>query len=196
MNDTSPEILVIDGPNGAGKSTCAMRYLPAGMAFLNADEVAKELPGYPSASVDIQAGRIILQQMDELEGRREGFAVETTLATRSLASRVIRLRSAGYRFHLVFIWSPSADFSVRRVASRVRAGGHHIPEETIRRRYSAGIKNFVRLYQPIADVWDVLDNTNPNGPLVIASGHLGDEPEIHDFDLWNQFRQRGIDEPE
>jgi predicted ABC-type ATPase len=152
MNDRSPEILVIAGPNGAGKSTCAARYLPAGMAFLNADEVAKELPGYPSPAVDIQAGRIILEQMDEHEQRGESFAVETTLATRSLATRIVRLRQSGYRFHLIYMSSPSADFSVRRVASRVRSGGHHIPEQTIRRRYVAAIKNFVQLYRPIADV--------------------------------------------
>jgi predicted ABC-type ATPase len=146
LDDRSAEIVLIAGPNGAGKSTCASKYLPAGMAFLNADEVAKGLPGYPSPAVDIQAGRIILEEMDEHERRSESFAVETTLATRSLASRIVRLRRSGYRFHLVFVWSPSADFSVQRVASRVRSGGHHIPEETIRRRYIAGIKNFVHLY--------------------------------------------------
>jgi len=47
---------------------------------------------------------------------------------------------------------------VQRVASRVRAGGHHIPEETIRRRYTAGLENFFRLDRPIVDIWDVLEN--------------------------------------
>jgi predicted ABC-type ATPase len=196
MSDSTPEILVIAGPNGAGKSTCIARYLPIGMPFLNADEIAKDLPGYPSPSVDIQAGRIVLEQMDEFEGRSEGFAVETTLATRSLATRIIRLRQCGYRFHLVYIWSPSAEFSIRRVAWRVRAGGHHIPEETIRRRYAAGLKNFFGLYQPIADVWDVLDNTGLDGPRLIASGRLGNETIIEDRELWNQLRQRGSDEPQ
>jgi predicted ABC-type ATPase len=196
MSDSSPEVLVIAGPNGAGKSTCIARYLPAGMAFLNADEIAKELPGYPSLSADIQAGRIVLEQMDEFEGRNESFAVETTLATRSLAIRIVRLRQNGYHFHLVYVWSPSADFSVQRVAARVRSGGHHIPEETIRRRYIAGLKNFFQLYQPIADVWDVLDNTSLDGPRVIASGRLSNEDVIQDPDLWNQIRQRGIDGPE
>jgi predicted ABC-type ATPase len=75
MDDRAPEILVIAGPNGAGKSTSASKYLPAGMAFLNADEVAKGLPGYPSPAVDIQAGRIIIEQMEEHERRAESFAV-------------------------------------------------------------------------------------------------------------------------
>jgi predicted ABC-type ATPase len=196
MSDTSPEILVIAGPNGAGKSTCIARYLPTGMPFLNADEIAKELPGYPSASADIQAGRIVLEQMDEFEGRAESYAVETTLATRSLATRITRLRKHDYRFHLVYVWSPSAEFSIQRVAWRVRAGGHHIPEETIRRRHASSLKNFFVLYQPIADVWGVLDNTGLDGPRVIASGRLGSEPIIGDSDLWNQIRQRGNDEPQ
>jgi predicted ABC-type ATPase len=193
MNEPSPEILVVAGPNGAGKSTCVSRYLPEGMAFLNADEVAKKLPGYPSPSADIQAGRIVLSQMDDFEERRESFAVETTLAARSLASRIVRLRQAGYHLHLVYVWSPSADFSVRRVDWRVRSGGHHIPEDTIRRRYSAGIKNFFGLYQPIADVWDVLDNSSPDGPRLVATSRLGGEAEIQDSEIWNRIRQRGID---
>jgi predicted ABC-type ATPase len=187
------EVLVIAGPNGAGKSTCVSRYLPEGIPFLNADEVAKGLPGYPSPGVDIQAGRVVLEQMDLLESRGESFCVETTLATRSLASRVTRLRRSGYRFHLVYVWSPSAEFSIQRVASRVRAGGHHIPEETIRRRYEASIKNFFQLYRPIADVWDVLDNSRPDGPILIASGSLGTEPDIRDDVLWQQMLQRGND---
>jgi hypothetical protein len=115
----NPQVVVIAGPNGAGKSTCASLYLPFGMTYVNADEVAKGLPGYPSPLVDVQAARIVLEMMDELESRQESFAVETTLAARALAARLSRLRKAGYRFHLVFVWSPSADFSVLRVAARV-----------------------------------------------------------------------------
>jgi predicted ABC-type ATPase len=187
------EIVVIAGANGAGKSTCVSIYLPAGMAFLNADEVAKGLPGYPSPAVDIQAGRIVIEQMDHLENQGESFCVETTLATRSLASRIVRLRQKGYRFHLVYIWSPSPDFSIHRVAARVRAGGHHIPEETIRRRYFAGIRNFFQLYQPIADLWDVLDNSRTDGPIVIATGRLGEEPDIRNANLWQEILLRGND---
>jgi predicted ABC-type ATPase len=121
-----PQLIVIAGPNGAGKSTAASRLLPEGMTFVNADEVAKSLPGYPSKSVDLQAGRLVLEQMDQLEDQGADFAVETTLATRALATRIVRLRQSGYHFRLIFLWSPSADFSIQRVAARVRAGGHVI----------------------------------------------------------------------
>ncbi len=194
MDDGTPEVLVIAGPNGAGKSTCASKLLPEGLEYLNADEVAIGLPGYPSPSVDIQAGRIILARMDQHERRAESFAIETTLATRSLATRIGRLRRFGYRFRLLFIWSPSVDFSIGRVAARVRAGGHSIPEETIRRRYEAGLRNFRDLYQPMADSWDLFDNSRPEALMRIASGSLGSEIVIGDQSTWSKVIRRGDDE--
>ena len=98
--------------------------------------------------------------------------METTLASRSLAPRIARLRRSGYEFRLVFLFVPNADFSVERVAGRVRQGGHHIPEETIRRRYMAGIKNFFALYRPLADSWAVHDTTKIGCPAVIARGRM------------------------
>ncbi len=186
-----PVFLVIGGPNGAGKSTCSLNYLPEGMTYVNADEVAKTLPGYPSPAVDMQAARIALEMMDEFERSRDGFAVETTLATRSLAGRIVRLRSLGYEARLVFIWSPSAEFSVRRVAARVRSGGHHIPEATIRRRYQAGIDNFFRIYRPIVDAWDVLENFTAGGPRLIAEGGIDRQGTVHLPGLWDLIQRRG-----
>src|SRR5207302_76953 len=100
-----------------------------------ADEIAKTLPGYPSLGADLLAGRELLSLMNKYEEEHASFAVETTLASRSLAPRIARLRRRGYRFELSFLWSPSAEFSLLRVAGRVRLGGHSVPEETIRRRY-------------------------------------------------------------
>src|SRR4051794_34042485 len=155
--DGSPEVVVIAGPNGAGKSTCATTLVPEGAVFLNADEIARDLPGYPSRSADFQAGRRLLARMDELAENRADFALETTLANRSFGPRLARLREAGYRVRLLFVWLPSADLAVRRVAARVRRGGHDIPELTIRRRYAAGLSNLFELYRPIADSWQVYD---------------------------------------
>ena len=190
----SPQVIVIAGPNGAGKSTAASLLLAARMMFVNADEIAKTLPGYPSTGVDRHAGRLALEQMDELERQRADFAVETTLAGRSLAPRLARLRRAGYLFHLIFIWSPSVAFSVQRVAARVRAGGHATPEETIRRRYEAGMKHFFRMDQPLADRWEVFENTQLEGFRMIAAGKGAEVVGIQDRELWDLMRRWGTDE--
>jgi predicted ABC-type ATPase len=141
---SKPIFIVIAGPNGAGKSTPASLLLPPDMPFLNADEIAKGLPGYPSNSADMEASRIVLKEMDEHENDHRGFAFETTLASRSLAPRIVRLRQSGFLFRLAFAFLPDLNLAVARVAGRVRLGGHHIPEETIRRRYRAGLANFFK----------------------------------------------------
>jgi predicted ABC-type ATPase len=138
---TNPLVVVLSGPNGAGKSTAADQILPTELMFLNADEIAKTLPGYPSPGVDRQAARRILEMLDSLEERRAGFSVETTLASRSLAHRLVRLRSVGYVVRLIYLWTPSPEFSIWRVAERVRAGGHGIPEDAIRRSTPLEVAN-------------------------------------------------------
>ncbi len=110
MDEPGPRILVIAGPNGSGKTTCTSSYLPSGMAYVNADEIAEDRPGHPSPFIDIPAGRIALTMMEDCERRMEGFAVATTLATRSLASRISRPRRPGYHCRLVFVWAPGVDF--------------------------------------------------------------------------------------
>lgn len=184
-----PLILVLAGPNGAGKSTAASSLLPPGFPFVNADEVAKTLPNYPSPAADLEAGRLVLIEMDDLAASRASFAVETTLAGRTLASRIGDLRRSGYLFHLRFVYAPDPDYCIRRVAARVRAGGHSIPPETIRRRYVAGIRNFFGIYQPIADEWSVHENTQTRGFRIIAAGEADRVDRVDDPDIWARFRE-------
>ena len=189
----NPLIIVIAGPNGAGKSTAAASIVPPDMPFLNADEIAKGLAGYPSQAADIQAGRILLSQMDDLEEKRGDFAVETTLASRSLAPRIARLRRSGYLFRLAFAFLPDPDLAVVRVAGRVRQGGHNIPEDTIRRRYRAGIANFFNIYLPLADQWHVFDTTRPSPLRMIAEGIIGEPVHVEDPSLWHLIQERSRD---
>ena len=97
-----PQIVILAGPNGAGKSTAASGLLLAEISFLNADEIAKGLPGVPSPAREMQAGRLLLRQMDELQTQRRDIAVETTLASRTLVPRIEQLQREGYRCHLFF----------------------------------------------------------------------------------------------
>jgi predicted ABC-type ATPase len=177
-------VIVFAGPNGAGKSTAASILLTEGVAFLNADEIAVTLPGYPSPRADLLAGRKLIETMEDFERERRSFAVETTLASRTLAPRIARLRREGYRSELLFLWTPSAEFSIRRVAGRVRLGGHSIPEETIRRRYDAGLRNLFCLFIPIADEWRVFESVELGGPRLVAKGTAGSVTKVMDTATW------------
>ena len=147
------EILMIAGSNGAGKTTFARRMLPAfdaGMQFLNADEIQREIG--PTRHL-MAAGRKMLRRMDELVAFGKSFSVETTLSSTMYVRRIKKWKTLGYRITLHFIETPSADFSVKRVAARVAAGGHDIPETDIRRRFHRGLRLFHETYKPLVDGW-------------------------------------------
>jgi predicted ABC-type ATPase len=148
-----PEAIVIAGANGAGKTTFARELMPAlypDLEFLNGDEVQAE--GSPFAH-PVAAGREVLRRLAEAERRRESFAIETTLSSTMYARRMRSWKAWGYRVALHFIELPSEDFAVRRVAIRVAAGGHSVPESDVRRRYHRGLALFEQVYKPLVDEW-------------------------------------------
>lgn len=187
--DIPPQAVIIAGPNGSGKSTCSLALLTQFVEFVNADLIAQEITGHTRAGADIGAGRIFLRQVERLAEQRRDFAIETTLATRSLADRIRDWRSVGYRVHLVFLWLPSADLAVQRVAFRVLSGGHEVPERTIRRRFAAGLRNLFRIYIPIVDTWRVYDNSRGADPVLIASGVRGGQIRVMLAEEWNTLCQ-------
>ena len=66
------------------------------------------------------------------------------------------------------MWLRNVELAISRVTERVRLGGHSVPEETIRRRYKAGLRNFFNLYCPIADFWRFYDNSDADTFSLIA----------------------------
>lgn len=83
--ESKPQFIIIGGGNGSGKSTSAAFVLESEIPYINADENAKGLPEVAGENKDVRASRILINAMDEHEARRENFAIETTLASRSLA---------------------------------------------------------------------------------------------------------------
>lgn len=126
----------------------------------------------------------MLSRLHELSERKENFAFESTLAARSYASWLKRLRLKGYEVHLIFVWLRTVDLAIERVAERVRRGGHAILPQEIRRRYQRGIDNLFELYIPLADAWAVYDNSKQNQPSLVATGGTKSAPRTPRPDLW------------
>lgn len=161
-----PKAVLIAGANGAGKTTFARNVLPAlhgDCIFLNADEIQKEAPQFASPA---SAGREMLRRQRSLILQRASFMVETTLSSRMYAREIPKWRAAGYSIWLYFLEIASADLSIARVAERVAAGGHGIPETDIRRRHARGIALFP-VYRPLADVWYHF-RVDEKGPTLVA----------------------------
>jgi predicted ABC-type ATPase len=100
------------------------------------------------------------------------------------------MRENGYEFSLFYLWLASAELAVLRVAERVRQGGHDIPNETIKRRYEKGLKNFFSLYQPLADNWYFYDNSDISDLKLIAKGNLLKMEEFFDKETWQGLKER------
>jgi predicted ABC-type ATPase len=188
---------VLGGPNGAGKSTAAPRLLRGPLKveeFVNADTLAQGLSAFRPEDVALDAGRIMLRRLGELEAQRKSFAFEATLASQALAGRLARLKGCGYAVHIVFLWLPTAELAIARVAERVRAGGHDVPTDSVRRRFSRGIRNFFTLYRPIADTWRLYDGSSIRGPRLIASGGVRTQTQVRNQETWRLASGEYLDE--
>lgn len=163
------KVIVIAGPNGAGKTTFAREFLPNEAncpVFVNADLIAAGLAPFAPESEPIQAGRLMLQEMDRHFAARKSFAFETTLSGRRYLHHIRSWQAAGYRVKLIFLQLDSVEAAIARVAQRVRQGGHDVPEATVRRRFIAGRENFERLYAPQVDAWALYDNAGATPVLL------------------------------
>jgi predicted ABC-type ATPase len=190
MSDT-PNLVVLAGPNGAGKSTAANRLLGNAFRvehFVNADEIAKGLSAFRTGDAAMAAGRVMLQRLKELAAERSSFAFETTLASRTFAPWIAEQIRYGYSFHLIFLWLPRVEMSIERVAGRIRDGGHAVPEETIRRRYEAGLRNFFELYGPLTTGWTFYDNSSKFEPRRLAKGRGAKTTRIYDSAVWKSIK--------
>jgi predicted ABC-type ATPase len=156
------KIIIIAGPNGAGKTTFARSFLTAEAQlprFINADLIAAGLAPFAPETAALKAGRLMLQEIEQCARRGESFAFETTLSGLGYLRRIAGWRAQGYRVSLFFLTLPNVETAIARVAERVRQGGHDIPEPVIRRRYTAGKRNFERAYRATVDDWALYDNT-------------------------------------
>ncbi|MDH6503809.1 putative ABC-type ATPase [Polynucleobacter sphagniphilus] len=155
----SKKIIIIAGPNGAGKTTFAKNFLPQEaltFRFINADLIAAGLAPFNPESVSFKAARLMLNELDEYTKAGESFAFETTLSGAHYLQRIQEWKDLGYSVKLWFIALSSPELAISRVKERVAQGGHNIPEEVIRRRYTGGLENLPK-YQKVVKSWVLLD---------------------------------------
>ena len=186
-----PRLYIISGCNGAGKTTASYTMLPEMLEcseFVNSDEFAKGLSPFKPEKASIQASRYMITKIRYLLKKQKDFAVETTLATRTLLKTVRMAQNAGYMVTLLYFWLNSPELAIERVRARVEAGGHDIPEETVRRRYQVGIDYFFHYYSPICERWILADNSQI--PFrVIAEGSKSEILTIKDEETFKKIRE-------
>lgn len=163
------KIVIIAGPNGAGKTTFAREFLPNEahcQIFINADLIAAGLSPFNPESVSIKAGKIMLKIIKETVKSGESFAFETTLSGITYTHAIPEWQIQGYQVKLIFLSLPNVETAIARVAERVLQGGHHIPEDIIRRRFLSGLINFNNCYKMLVDSWMHFDNSGDEIKLI------------------------------
>lgn len=182
---------IIAGPNGAGKTTFAMTYLPkttGTLNFINADLIAADLSPSDPSTAETEAARIFLRRIEEAISAGENFAFETTLSGRAHLRRIQRVRLEGWHVRLIYLYLPSVEMSMKRVAARVREGGHDIPKDAILRRYSKSLHNLIYFYEQECDDVICLNNTTRNETLIYEFNSSG--YTVYDHAIYNEITQR------
>ena len=160
---------LVVGPNGAGKSTfveLVLAPLRPAVTFVNADVIAAaRWPDDPLGHA-YDAAQVAADTRDALIAARMPFIAETVFSHPSKLDLISRAQTAGYTITLHVLLIPE-ELAVHRVAHRIAAGGHAVPEEKIRSRYA-------RLWPLIAEAVDrvhlahVFDNSGLDGPVELA----------------------------
>lgn len=176
----TPVLCILGGCNGAGKTTLARELLPrlGLMRFLNADEIARGLSPLDPTLSAFRAGRLLLQEARSLIAAKASFALESTLSGKTYVALIREAKAQGYRFLLHYIVIGSATQAVGRVALRVKLGGHHVPEDDVRRRFDRSRRHFLEDYLPLADEWGLWDNQSPP-PRQIADSETHTIDQLH-----------------
>ncbi len=181
-----PICTIIAGPNGAGKTTFALTYLPETADcrnFVNADLIAAGLSPLSPERERVAASRLFLSEIRQYINRREEFAFETTLSGKTYLKLIRELLADSWQVRLFYLWLPSVEMSLERVAERVAHGGHDIPRADIVRRYPRSITNLLEYYSPLCSSTICLDNSGPAPEVIFvqdANGRVVENPIFFD----------------
>ena len=171
----TPHIYVLAGTNGAGKSSIAgAMLLEEGVEYFNPDEAAELIrvanPGITleeSQSAAWDEGRRLLERAIN---ERLDYAFETTLGGKTIPTLLEKAMEVGIEVRIWYVGLTNAELHIARVHARVKRGGHDIPEERIRHRYSRSILNLIQLMPKLTEL-QVYDNS------VEADPHTGATPQ-------------------
>jgi predicted ABC-type ATPase len=165
-----PELLLVAGINGAGKSTFAS----ARGNCLDPDKLARGIARW--VLVPVLANWIAVEYIERRVARAirrgESIAVETVLSSNKYMKHVRRARERGFRIAIVYVALSSVELSIERVATRVRAGGHNVPEAKIRDRWTRSLDNLAA-FAPLVDRLEVVDNSDIEPALVAYKDSAG-----------------------
>ena len=186
-------IYVIAGVNGAGKSSIGgAAFRGYGGDYYNPDEAARRLaaanPRLDAVAANAAAWQQGMGLLRRAIAERLDFAFETTLGGNTVPRLLAEAAAQGIEVHVWYVGLSSVELHIKRVRSRVRRGGHDIPEDAIRRRYERSRLNLIALL-PRLSALRMYDNSveaDPEAgavPLPTLVLHIEDGKILNPADL-------------
>lgn len=189
VNTKEKHLIIVGGPNGSGKTSVTEFLLEQGIfpIYFNADTIAKGYQHGPSGVGDLKAGRIMIDGIQQSLKSGRSFGFETTLSGKMWERTINHAKTLGYEVTLCFVAVRTVEDSIKRVQFRSEEGGHHIPEEDLRRRFPRSIEHFFNRYSKLADNWYFFDNTG-NTAILVAYQET-EQLKILDDEIFRYYQQ-------
>ena len=181
---------IVAGANGAGKTTVALSIIRGVFGcqnLINPNEIAKGISPLFPEKYSLQAGKEVLIEMAEYVLSRQDFCVETTLASKLYLKKIRQVKKIGYQVSLVFLYLPSSDYAIARVADRVKKGGHNIPMVDVVRRYERGLYNLKHHYKQAVDNLYIYENNEKFSQIYCK---IQGKEIVHNKQSYQQILQR------
>ncbi len=163
-------IQIVAGPNGSGKSTFAEGYLlqhkKESPIFVNSDVIATGISPLNVDAAAFAAGRVMLNAIHDLLKKGENFSFESTLSGKTWVTLLKQAKAQGYEIQIYFLFLDNVKDNLKRIRERVSRGGHHVPEDAVRRRYPKSLENFWTIYRPLCDEWFIFNNSGKKPKLI------------------------------
>lgn len=147
-----PEVIVFAGPNGSGKTTITGMAKTVG-EYINADDIKRT-----TLCTDIEAVQKAEELREKMISEKRDFTFETVLSTDRNLLLLKKAKEQGYFVRCIYVLTANADINVARVSARQAIGGHGVPEDKIRSRYSKALALIPQLVE-VCDILHVYDNT-------------------------------------
>lgn len=185
--DNQPTIYVLAGPNGIGKTTINAFFIPAGVVFINADDIAKQLrEKLGNTHTQELANAEALERMNHFIARKMSLAIETNLADNDTWQFLIRLQMTGYKVHIHFLGTSDVNICIDRVAVRYKQGGHFVRPDIVKMRYENGL-TLLQFYKNIPDRLFLTDNSATYNQLCLEM-HKGTVVfQIPELPAWIEY---------
>jgi predicted ABC-type ATPase len=184
---------IVAGPNGCGKTTLSEYLIDSGRLknMINADIIAKGLDASNTKGGEITAGKIMLKQLHDCISSQKSVSFETTLSGKTWISLIEKARGVGYRVVIYYITLPDPAIAIGRIKERVSRGGHHIPDETVRRRFHRSIDLLQSTYAELADYLYIFDNSNGDARLILKK-EMNTPAEILNPELYQKIFTKNL----